>query len=162
LRTLIFGYGNLDRQDDGVAWHVLKKLKSLLQETSPDEIDEFFDSFSDPSIVFQLQLTPELAEEISRFDRVCFVDAHTGAVPNDVNIEPVKASFQHSPLTHHLTANSLLSIIQTIYKKEPEAIMVSVRGYEFGFSQLLSEKTALLAENAAEMIYNWYIGSIPN
>lgn len=161
MRTLIFGYGNLDRQDDGVAWHVLKKVKTLLNEANPDMIDDVIDTDADSSIVFQLQLIPELAEEISRFDRICFVDAHTGAVPNDINVEPLQALFQHSPLTHHLTASSLLSIVHTVYKKEPESILVSVRGYEFGFSQFLSERTAALAENAAEMIYNWYNASIP-
>ncbi len=35
---------------------------------------------------FYLQLTPEMAEEISAYEYVCFLDAHTGAIPEPVRI----------------------------------------------------------------------------
>ena len=37
------------------------------------------------------ELTPELAETIAQYERVCFVDAHTGAVPHDVNVSAIAA-----------------------------------------------------------------------
>jgi len=115
LRTLIFGYGNYDRQDDGAAWHVISLLRKALSIPDHETIDDDFISDDDLIFVFQLQLTPELAESVAQFDRVCFIDAHTGAVPEDVHYEVLHPSYQHSPLTHHLTPSSLLSIIQTIY-----------------------------------------------
>jgi len=105
--------------------------------------------------VFELQLTPELAETIAQYERVCFVDAHTGAVPNGMNMVEIAAEFQASPLTHHLTAQSLLTFAQTLYNARPEAILVSVRGYQFGFERTLSSLTARLAEEAAEKIVAW-------
>jgi hydrogenase maturation protease len=155
LRTLIFGYGNLDRQDDGVAWHILSTLKKSLNLPFPEVIDEDFDSIEDSLLVFQLQLTPEQAESIANFDRVCFIDAHTGAIPEDVRFDQIVPNFQHSPLTHHLTPNSLLSIIQTIYNKDIEAVLLSVRGYEFEFSQDLSERTKKLVPRAVKLIREW-------
>lgn len=157
MRTLILGYGNQDRQDDGVAWHLLVELKKLFGFPQPENVDDNFDSMDELVFVFQLQLTPEMAEEISGFDRVCFIDAHTGAVPEEIHVENLSAEFQHSPLTHHLTANSLLSIIQTLYGVPPRAVLFSVKGYEFGFAQQLSPDTKLLIPEAAALIYNWII-----
>lgn len=158
-RTLIIGYGNFDRQDDGVAWHVLAGVARRLGRAAPASPDEDFPlSAESPDFRFELQLTPELAEEVAQYDRVCFVDAHTGAVPNDVNVEELTSEFQSSPFTHHLTASTLLSFAETLYGAQPEAILVSVRGYEFGFARALSERAALLAEEAAERIAAWVVG----
>jgi hydrogenase maturation protease len=154
--TLIIGYGNFDRQDDGVAWHVLAEIARRLGcavPLSPEE--EFPLNNGAPDFVFELQLTPELADTIAQYERVCFVDAHTGAAPQDVNVSAIAAEFQASPLTHHLTPQSLLTFAQTLYDARPEAILVSVRGYQFGFERTLSPLTAQLAEDAAEKIVEW-------
>ncbi len=156
--TLIIGYGNFDRQDDGVAWHVLAEVARRLGcavPLAPEE--EFSPNNGTPDFSFELQLTPELAETIAQYERVCFVDAHTGAVPNDVNISAIAAEFQASPLTHHLTPQSLLTFAQTLYNARPEAILVSVRGYQFGFERTLSSLTAQLAQQAADVIAKWVL-----
>ncbi|CAG0929618.1 hydrogenase maturation protease [Thermoflexales bacterium] len=162
-RTLILGYGNFDRQDDGVAWHVLAEVARRLGRAVPDSPDEEFtleagapdDGAND--FLFELQLTPELAETLAEYERVCFVDAHTGAVANDVNVVQIAAEFQASPLTHHLTPQSLLSFVQALYNARPEAILVSVRGYQFGFERTLSPMTAELAQQAADTIVKWVL-----
>jgi hydrogenase maturation protease len=156
--TLIIGYGNFDRQDDGVAWHVLAEVARRLGcavPLSPEE--EFSPNSGKPDFIFELQLTPELAETIAQYERVCFVDAHTGAVPHDVNVSAIAAEFQASPLTHHLTPQSLLTFAQTLYGARPEAILVSVRGYQFGFERTLSPLTAQLAQDAADVIAKWVL-----
>lgn len=155
MRTLIFGYGNYDRQDDGAAWHVISLLRKALSIPDHETIDDDFISDDDLIFVFQLQLTPELAESVAQFDRVCFIDAHTGAVPEDVHYEVLHPSYQHSPLTHHLTPSSLLSIIQTIYHNVPESVLVSIRGYSFEFTQSLSTQTQMLVPLAVNKIVEW-------
>jgi hydrogenase maturation protease len=156
LKTLIFGYGNPDRQDDGVAWHVLRKIMQHYGLPVSNELDvDYHDQQRQMDYEFQLQLVPEIADDIDKYDRVCFIDAHTGAVPEEVHFERVSASFQKSPFTHHLTAASLLSIADTLHHKVPETILVSVRGYEFGFSQSLSASTSALTRQAADIIITW-------
>jgi hydrogenase maturation protease len=158
-RTFVFGYGNPDRQDDGVAWHVLAALARKLGRPPPASIeDEFPPADESPDLVYDLQLTPELAEVVAAYQRVCFVDAHTGNIPEDINMTEVKGEFQHSPFTHHMTPATCLAMAQALYGGNPETILVSVRGYEFGFVHSLSERTQILAEQAAEKIYAWIMG----
>jgi hydrogenase maturation protease len=155
-RTLVIGYGNLDRQDDGVAWHILKAVLKTLGYPIVDPFENPLIEYSgELTLLFTLQLTPELAEMISEFDRVCFVDAHTGAIPDPVHIEILKSEFSTSPFTHHLTPSACLHLAQTLFNKNPEGLLVSVQGYEFGFSQFLSPTTARLAEEAAKKIVEW-------
>ncbi len=155
MRTLILGYGNKDRQDDGVAWHIISELKSQLGLPESEIIDDDFESDSELVFVFQLQLMPEQSESISKFDRVCFIDAHTGAIPEDVHWQVLTPAFQNSPLTHHLTPESLLSITQTIYNISPCAVLLSVRGHEFEFSQMLSDRTKKLVLQSVSLIREW-------
>lgn len=156
MKTLIYGYGNPDRQDDGVAWHVLREIMLYYGLPVSDELDvDCHDEKRQLDFDFQLQLTPEIADGLDSYDRVCFIDAHTGAVPEEIHLEKVTANFQKSPLTHHLTAASLLSIADTLHHKVPETILVSVRGYEFGFAQSLSAATSALTRQAADIIIKW-------
>ncbi len=152
--TLLLGYGNLDRQDDGVAWHVLRRVTERLGLPAPAD-EDFAETVDEPHIRFVLQLTPELAETLAQFERVCFIDAHTGAVPEEVHLEPVVGAYQTSPFTHHLTAATLLALCEALYHAHPEAVLLSVRGYEFGFSRHLSPRTAELAEEATNMVIGW-------
>lgn len=156
MKTLLLGWGNPDRQDDGAAWHVLAEVARRSGLPVPDEIGELFESQSDDlELFFALQLTPEMSETIAAFDRVVFIDAHTGAVPDDLNIRSLDAVFQTSPLTHHLTPESCLELAARLYGARPQAWLVSVRGYAFGFSHEVSPRTAQLVDQAAGTILTW-------
>lgn len=154
-RTLMIGYGNPDRQDDGVAWHILRALALDLGLPAPDSYEDEFPANGRLDFEFHLQLTPEMAEEIAAYERVCFVDAHTGNIPTEVQMIPVESEFQRSPFTHHLTAQSLLSMCETLYGKKPEAVLLSVRGYQFGFDAELSTFTGALVNEAVERVRSW-------
>jgi hydrogenase maturation protease len=159
-KTLILGYGNPDRQDDGVAWHVLVGVAKQLGRPVPETFEEEFEPGGPtPDFLFMLQLVPELAETLASYERVCFVDAHTGNVPKDIQLISVTAQFQTSPFTHHMTAATCLTLAQTIYHQFPQAILVSVRGYQFGFIQALSPETEVLAGQATSMILEWLHGN---
>lgn len=154
--TLIIGYGNADRQDDGVGWHILKNLAEKIGSEviddpgSPIEIeDETVD------LLFILQIFPELAETISHYKRVCFVDAHTADIPEAISWIELQPEYERSPLTHHMSPKTLLSISAIIYGSAPEAILVSVRGFKFQFNRELSPKTAALAQEATQRIWTW-------
>lgn len=155
-RTLILGYGNPDREDDGVAWHILAAISLKLGRPTPTSpLDGFEIEGMDPDLQFALQLVPEMAETLAEYDRVCLIDAHTGAVPEEVHIERIQSQFQASPFTHHLTPHTLASFTEKLYHRTPEIVLVSVRGYQFGFAHELSPQTSHLANQAVEIIWNW-------
>jgi len=155
-KIIIIGYGNPDREDDGVAWHVVMALARHYGLPVPvDLIDGLIPDGSNPDFYTALQLTPEMADTIAEYDAVCFVDAHTGAVPDDLNIKRLEPGFQNSPFTHHMTPETCLSITKTIYQTEPTALLVSVRGYSFQFMHSLSQHTADLAADAVKVIVDW-------
>ncbi|NWF63110.1 MAG: hydrogenase maturation protease [Chloroflexi bacterium] len=153
-KILLLGYGNPDREDDGVAWHILRELTARMGLSAPDSYEDDFPEDPQVDFAFHLQLTPEMAEEIAQYEYVCFVDAHTGDIPEEVRLIEVESDFQRSPLTHHLTPQSLMSICEAIYKRKPKAMLLSTRGYKFQFTRALSAQTALLIPQAAEMILN--------
>jgi hydrogenase maturation protease len=156
LTTLILGFGNPDRQDDGVAWHILNQLMQRYGLPITSELDiNYYDLKTDIAFLFQLQLIPEIAYDLDRFEKAVFIDAHTGAVTEEIHIEQIEPTYRNSPLTHHLTTGSLLAISKKLHKKVPISILVSVRGYEFKFSQNLSKATENLVNKAADLIFNW-------
>lgn len=154
-QLLILGYGNPDREDDGVAWHILHALTLKLGLAAPESYEDEFPEFDLADFAFQLQLTPEMAVDISAYEHVCFVDAHTGNIPEPVRLIDVESEFQASPFTHHLTPQSLLSMCETIYGKKPDAALLSVLGHRFLFSRQLSEETARLVPEAVGLIWDW-------
>lgn len=154
-RTLLIGYGNPDREDDGVAWHILRALALELGLSAPASYEDDFPVNDRLDFAFSLQLTPEMAEDLTAYDRICFVDAHMGSIPTEVQLIPVESEFQRSPFTHHLTAQSLLSMCETLYGKQPEAVLLSVRGYRFLFERKLSPETEALVPQAVGLIKNW-------
>ena len=154
--VLCLGYGNLDREDDGVAWHILSRLAGRLNIPFPVTVEEFeFQPGGRVDLYFSLQLYPEMAELTAKYSRVCFIDAHTGAVPEEIHLEVLRPAQQTSPFTHHLTPATLLNLTATIYHQEPAAILVSVRGYSFQFTQQLSQQTGALADFAVSKILTW-------
>lgn len=155
--TIIIGYGNPDRQDDGVAWHIMRAVAEGLHFSAPLLPEEPFNINTDQiEFVFNLQLMPEYGELISNFKRVCFIDAHTGAIPEEIRGIEINAVYQRTPFTHHMTPQTCLEIARMVYHATPDAFLVSVRGYKFGFSNLLSKKTERLVPLAVEKIIDWF------
>lgn len=155
-KTLIIGIGNADRQDDGVGWHILKNLAEKIGCEVPDDPGapiEIEDEIVD--LIYILQIFPELAETLSHYKRICFVDAHTADIPDEISWTELHPEYERSPLTHHMSPKTVLSISGTIYGTIPEAILVSIRGFSFQFQRELSPKTASLAQDATERIWEW-------
>lgn len=154
--TLLLGFGNPDREDDGVAWHILRALAERFghplhhwDESEPDP------DAPSPHLMFTLQLVPELVDVLHRYQRVCFIDAHTGAYAEDVHFAPVQPNYHPSPFTHHLTPETCLMLTKATRGHAPEAVAVSVRGHQFGFVCGLTPATQRLAQAAVERILAW-------
>jgi hydrogenase maturation protease len=156
-KVLIIGIGNFDRQDDGVAWHILQGINQKLGRTTrPTPYETSVDPEGDnPQTLFSLQIYPEMADLLHQYKWVCFVDAHTGAIEEDLSCQTIYPERHSNPLTHHMTPQTVLSLCATLHKQVPHAIIVSVRGYSFQYHQGLSEGTTALAKQAVDFILQW-------
>lgn len=156
MKTLIVGYGNADRQDDGVAWYVLSGIASRLGRPVPAAPEEgYFPEGQALDLWYVLQLVPEMAEDFAHYERICFVDAHTGNIDTEIQLVPVEGSPASSAFTHHMTPATCIALTGAIYAKEPDSMLLSIRGYQFGFARELSERTSALADQAVEVLWKW-------
>jgi hydrogenase maturation protease len=158
-RTLVIGYGNIDRADDGVAHVIINALRRRLgqaelrdDETGLDDLGRMIDS------VFLLQLTPELIDVMDRYERLVFVDAHVYEHVETVHCCPVIAEDASLTFTHHMSPAMLLALMAAIVDHHPAGYLVSVRGYDFDFHRGLSEKTECHVETAVDSILAWLEG----
>lgn len=155
-KTIIVGFGNADREDDGAAWHILSGLAARLGRPVPDvPEDGFFPEDHDIDLWYVLQLTPEMSEDMARYERIVFVDTHTGNIPHEIQLQPVEGTPVSSSFTHHMTPAASLELVRKLYHGAPEAVLLSVRGYSFGFTRELSSRTAELVKQAVEMLWDW-------
>lgn len=117
LNTLVLGWGNPGRGDDGLG----PALAELLEQRLSDRVDAESD--------YQLQV--EDAAECAGHRRVIFVDAdRIGPEPFSCRpLAPTTSAVSFS--SHSVSPGGLLAITHELFGKEPEAWLVGVRGYEF-------------------------------
>lgn len=139
MRTLVIGYGNPLRADDGVGWIIAQQFAQDLHDEAVQ-------------VLSCHQLTPDLAEPLSRVSRVIFVDANSRGTPGQIDCQVISPAPVDAPAsTHHLTPAALLAYAHYLYQCVPAtAIVVSVSGATFDVGDVLSPAvTAALPELAA-------------
>jgi len=155
-RSLVIGYGNIDRADDGVAFAVINALRRRQGRMPLGEDETGLEALGVPvDTVFLSQLTPELMEALCDYERIVFVDAHVLPDAEGLYCQAVTAESAPSILIHHVTPGMLLALLKALYGREPAACLVSVRGYDFDFHRCLSPQTEALVEAAAVRIVGW-------
>jgi len=151
--TLVIGYGNPDRADDGVAYHVVNLLRQRLQQEALGPGDTGLETLGrEPDSILLQQLVPELMETAAAYQRLVFVDAHVQEIAEDLVFTPVEPQYVLSPFTHHLTPGAFLALTGALYGREPTAFLLSIRGHDFDFRPELSAGTRMLVEPAVRTI----------
>lgn len=157
-RTLIIGYGSIDRADDGVAYFVINALRRRLgqkplseDETGLEDLGKQVDS------IFLVQLAPELMDVLACYDQVIFVDAHVLENVDNLHCTPVLSEYTPATFTHHMSPAMILALLKALYHREPTGHIVSIRGYDFDFHRDLSRATRTLVEPAVKYILQSFI-----
>jgi hydrogenase maturation protease len=122
--VLLIGYGNELRCDDALGPTVARALAAL--------------GFGWLRVLAVPQLTPELAEPVSRARAVVFVDATLNAPPGAVQIGPLAGAALSEPLGHLGSPRSLLALAEAVFQRVPPAWMVTVGVEELGAGEGLS------------------------
>ena len=116
--TLIIGYGNALRGDDGAGYLAAELLRERIHDANVQ-------------VVSAQQLTPEMVEPISRARQVIFMDSSVVGKAGKVNRIPVRPAPACSRFTHSATPETLLAGAQALYGNTPEAVHYTIPGMFF-------------------------------
>ena len=141
MKILVIGYGNQSRRDDGAGWLVIERLAAL--------------DLPDVELHVAHQLEVDVAETISRFDVVIFVDAAVMDGPHAVTRTLVHPNPESCPAvagSHHMTPADVLALCRTVYGKEPQVMLFSIRGHDFNFGMTVSPAVEDAANEVVQQI----------
>ena len=138
--TLIYGIGNIGRQDDGLGWAFVDRLKATR-------------CYKQLNLYKFYQLNIEDAELISRKERVLFVDAYKGDELEHFSIKRINAARMPSFSSHALGAEAVVAICENLYQKYPECYYLAIRGYEWGLKEGLSKRARANLDAAMTTIF---------
>lgn len=126
-KTVLIGYGNPGRGDDGLGPAVADSIRA--RGISGVETDSDY------------QLTVEHAHDIAGYDTVIFADADTaGTEPFSLKrLRPGTASVSFS--SHAVSPGGVLALGRDLFGAEPAAWILAVRGYDFDeFNEHISDQ----------------------
>ena len=121
---LVLGYGNTLRGDDGVGPRVAETVATWRLEHV--------------EAIARHQLTPELAEPISRAARVIFVDAAVNQPDDGVKVASLAPAAGQHVLYHTASPAALLGLAESLFGRAPEAWLVTIPVTEVGIGEQLS------------------------
>lgn len=151
-QILIIGYGNLDRGDDGAAFHVVNRLRERLGQRPLPEDDSGLEALTPETAVFLPQLTPELAVDAAPYHRLVLIDAHVTAEVRPVIYLRLQAEYRPPGLSHVLSPAMFLWLVQAISGQTCAAFLVSLRGHCFALQRGLSAETSAWVDAAADRV----------
>jgi hydrogenase maturation protease len=136
---LVIGYGNTLRRDDGVGIKVAEAVAAL--------------NWPGISVITRHQLTPELAEPLSRAQTVVFADA-VAQTPGEAELRPIQAAETSRMLAHMADPRALLALSKELYGRVPKAWSLAIPAEDFGFGDILSPHAEAGMRAALALIRN--------
>ena len=142
MKTLILGYGNTLRKDDGLGIYAALALASF---TLPGNVE---------TCTYQ-QLSPELSPLLAQMDHAIFIDAALASSrekPGTIHTRILQPrTTQPSGITHHFDPEMLLAMAESLYGHAPQAKLFSVTAASFDLEEGLSPEVGaalpVLVEN---------------
>jgi hydrogenase maturation protease len=116
--TLIYGIGNVGRQDDGLGWSFIDRLEAG-SLCSRAEMQRHY------------QLHLEDADLISRKRKVLFIDATKEASVASFSLERAEPRMDFSFTSHAISIPSVMATCQRCFQYLPEVYVLAIRGYEW-------------------------------
>jgi len=127
-KTLVIGYGNPGRGDDGLG----PALAGMVERARIGGV----------TVQMDYQLTVENAHDVAQYDMVIFADASVNET-EPFTLAPLVPDLEPRFDSHSLAPGTVLYLAQSLFGAAPEAYLVGVRGYEFDF---FGERLSVKAE----------------
>lgn len=138
-RTLVLGYGNPGRQDDGLG----PAVATAIAEAGWPGVTAY-DNY---------QLNIEDAIDVAEHDVVWFVDAgKTGPAPYFVSCLDPAPGIEFT--SHLVRPEVILAIARQYYGRSPPAFLLGIRGYAFEFVEQITPAAAANMRAALSMLGN--------
>ncbi len=137
-KTIVFGIGNVGRQDDGLGWLFL----DYLTEKQYNHLD----------LEYRYQLQIEDAELICNYETVIFVDAVKSNVVEGFYFEECKPSAKYGFSTHELAPETILHLAKSLYQHQPKTYILGIQGIQWNLEIGLTDK-AILNFNKAKLYF---------
>jgi hydrogenase maturation protease len=151
MKTLILGYGNTLRKDDGLGVYAAQALDQLTLS-------------GDVEIRTCQQLSPELSPLLAQVDHAVFIDAaldSRGDMPGTIRTRTLKPrTSQPGSITHHFDPETLLAMAETLYGHAPQAMLFSVTAASFDLEEGLSPEVLAVLPILVEKIKK-YLFTLP-
>lgn len=158
IHTLVIGYGNTLRGDDGVGYRAA----------------DMVDSWGLPNVrsLACHQLTPELAADIAMADQVIFLDAQPSTLtPESLEpCQPLRLDQQLNPPSpatasfsaHHSRPESLMELAQQLYGCTAIAYIIPIPTRDFSYGEILSPLAAAGLAQALQQVRQMLVGCEAN
>jgi hydrogenase maturation protease len=125
--SLIYGIGNIGRQDDGLGWAFIDWLETISGGTKADKV-KFY------------QLNLEDADLISHKQRVLFVDASKDSSVDSFHLYKAEPKMDFSFTSHAMSIETIMATCSQCFGKVPEVYVLAIRGYEWELQLGLTEQ----------------------
>lgn len=130
-KTLIYGYGNPGRQDDGLGARFTELCEQWISDNKMNHV----------TVDCNYQLNIEDAAVIAEYDTVIFVDASVVEEVENYKLEPVSPDASSIEFTMHAVSIAyVVDLCGKIYGKYPDTYALHIKAYEFDFKEELTEK----------------------
>jgi hydrogenase maturation protease len=135
--TLIIGFGNTLRSDDGAGVRAAEKLAERLPGAD---------------VVTLHGLQPEIAEMIARYDTLVFIDAAIDAA--EVTVTPVRSDLRTQPRSSHgFSPGEILALSHSLYGRRPRRVLLAtIPATTFAFGEQVSHAMRERFDNCVERI----------
>lgn len=122
--TLVIGIGNPAREDDGIGWSVIDRLREM--------------GFSGP-LEYRYQLNIEDAELMAHHAQTLVVDATEESLPLGFRLERVRPAPAYFFSTHEVSPDTIAYLCGTIFGAFPRLYLLRIQGEHWSLNSELSK-----------------------
>ena len=141
--TLVLGFGNPAREDDGLGPAAAERIAAL--------------AIGGVTVDSDYQLTVEDAADAARYGRVVFVDAAADGV-EPFTFSRVEGKSEMTLSSHSVSPEGVVGLAGELFGARPEAYLLGIRGYSFEmFTERMTDRAVENLEKAVDFLSR-YLG----